>query len=479
MKKLIYAFSVFAVILDLHSIALAQIPSEMPDIFASYSTSRVRVLIVPGHDNDRGSGGSEYKGIREADLTLDAAEALYKIFSTDKRFEVFITRDEAGLKEPFALNLLEMDEIVAFRDEKKTKMAELIANGVIKYIPSSIIGPNATEKNSIKLYAINKWVNENNIDVVLHLHFNDYGTRLWFLPGKYSGLTVFIPERQLAGYNSTLPIASAVFRELSKYFPVSNQPREMAGIIEDQELISTGANLSLNPDVASMLIEYGYIYEAQWINPATRPLIMKELAYQTYAGIKKYFDLSYSVRGESSLPYIWHRGINKGEKDPDILALQIALTRDGLYPPAIFLRNDCPISGKFGQCTRAAITNFQIKYKLPRSGALDSLTIRKVNEVYKYTLPELAEEFEVESAQVESRLWNRNLYYGLQNDEEVMRLQEVLTKEGLYAGPINGNYFDSTKSAVVAFQRRYHFGPDMQTGNVGPATRVLLSTLYK
>lgn len=464
MKRFAYIFISLAAFLFFSKISFAQIPEVMD-----------RVLIVPGHDNDYGSGGAEYKGVREADLTLKVAEALYNIFATDKHFEVFMTRDANGYREPFASNLLKTDEMAAFRDPLKAKMAELIQNGNITYVPSSIIGPNASEKNSIKLYAINKWINENNIDLVLHLHFNDYGSRLWFMLGKYSGFVMFVPERQLAGYNFTLPIANSIFRELARYFPVSNQPREMAGIIEDQELISTGANLSLKPDVASMLIEYGYIYEAQWINPATRPLIMKELAYQTYAGVKKYFYPQYSVRGQSTLPYIWHRGIERGQSDPDILALQIALTRDGLYPPSIFLRNDCPMSGKFGQCTKAAITSFQLKYKLARSGALDSATIRKLNEVYKYTLPELAEEFEAEGA---LRAWDRNLYYGLTNDEDVKLLQEILQKDGLYAGPISGNYFDLTKQAVIAFQKKYNFAPDMQTGNVGPATRILLNTLY-
>jgi hypothetical protein len=56
---------------------------------------------------------------------------------------------------------------------------------------------------------------------------------------------------------------------------------------------------------------------------------------------------------------------------------------------------------------------------------------------------------------------------------DVTELQERLTTEGLYSGPVTGYYGSLTQSAVEAFQAKV--GLD-QLGNVGPGTRAALNS---
>ena len=48
--------------------------------------------------------------------------------------------------------------------------------------------------------------------------------------------------------------------------------------------------------------------------------------------------------------------------------------------------------------------------------------------------------------------FDKDLRYGLVNDDDVRSLQTFLTDQGIYTGPINGNYFSLTKKAVASFQ---------------------------
>ncbi len=65
--------------------------------------------------------------------------------------------------------------------------------------------------------------------------------------------------------------------------------------------------------------------------------------------------------------------------------------------------------------------------------------------------------------------FDRNLYYGLQSDPQVQELQEFLKDEGIYSGPITGNFFSLTLSAVKQFQTAHSVSP--ASGYFGPITR--------
>ena len=71
--------------------------------------------------------------------------------------------------------------------------------------------------------------------------------------------------------------------------------------------------------------------------------------------------------------------------------------------------------------------------------------------------------------------FNRDLYFGLRQDSDVMKLQEFLVSEELYSGPITGNFFSLTLKAVKAFQFREGITP--AAGYFGPKTRVRANEL--
>jgi peptidoglycan hydrolase-like protein with peptidoglycan-binding domain len=65
--------------------------------------------------------------------------------------------------------------------------------------------------------------------------------------------------------------------------------------------------------------------------------------------------------------------------------------------------------------------------------------------------------------------FERDLYFGLQNDSDVSRLQEFLTDKGYYSGPITGNFFTLTRAAVIKFQQANAISP--AAGYFGPKSR--------
>ncbi len=87
----------------------------------------------------------------------------------------------------------------------------------------------------------------------------------------------------------------------------------------------------------------------------------------------------------------------------------------------------------------------------------------------------------VASSQIPSNFsytWQRDLYFGLTNDPDVLALQKALTLEGVYSGPLTGNFFSLTAAAVQAFQRKHNFTGVSPHGEVGPYTRQVLNGLY-
>lgn len=181
---------------------------------------------------------------------------------------------------------------------------------------------------------------------------------------------------------------------MEKYFAKSDLPVESFVLIEDQELIAIGSNASR--DGVSVLMEYGYIYEPQFANQETSNVALKEMAYQTYAGIKKFFGdatLSLNKYETTLLPHQWNNSLKKGMQGlEDIIRLQAALRQEGLYPPESKSFEECPINGVFRGCTYEAVKKFQEKYAneiLTENGKTEKAsgfagpkTLAKLNELY-------------------------------------------------------------------------------------------------
>lgn len=365
---------------DRVSASLFAITVTPQELHTKYSSQRIKILVVPGHDNQ--SPGAEFQKVRETDLTLDVAQQIVEYLKTDSRFQVYTTRDFAtGEYRPEFFNYFwgRRNEIRQFRDTLKNNRRYLAATDRFK-TTVAVDHVYASEDVSLKLFGINKWSNEQDIDIVLHIHFNDYpghGRK----PGKYTGFTIYVPESQYGHAAASIEMAKAVFDQIKLVSRVSNLPLEDKGIVEDQDLIAVGSNASR--EGVSFLVEYGYIYEPQFTHPTLRPLAVRELAFQTVQGLKNYFARTPSIRTTSLVPYAWTRPMQEGMTDrPDVLALQGALFREGLYPPPGKTLERCPLIGSFGSCTVEAVKLFQARIGAESTGIVAGDTLRELNRRY-------------------------------------------------------------------------------------------------
>ena len=141
---------------------------------------------------------------------------------------------------------------------------------------------------SLELYGINKWADENDVDLVIHLHFNDSERVNMNTPGLLHGFTMFIPDKQRENSANSRAIAKDVFAELKKTFAPEVVNNDPDGLIEDQSLIALGASNTLTKPVT--LIEYGYIYDKDLWSADDREKTLSEMAGETAAGIMDYIN---------------------------------------------------------------------------------------------------------------------------------------------------------------------------------------------
>lgn len=233
-----------------------------------------RILLVPGHDTK--TGGTQYKGLYERDIAVTVAEKIAAGLSTTT-YDVMIARNTEEwnpvLQDYFTKN---EDEIIAWKSDLQMKSKERLTSGEKKFVPDMATHSEVDKKTSVQLYGINKWVNENDIDLTLHIHFNGSGDR------SHSGFTVFIPESQHVNSTTSRAIAQYIYDELKTSFtPESDLP-----LLEDQSLIALGASDTL--EKPAVLIEYAYIYETMLQKPTEREKTLTEMAARTVAGILAY-----------------------------------------------------------------------------------------------------------------------------------------------------------------------------------------------
>lgn len=343
--------------------------------------NKIKILIVPGHDQE--SWGTQAGSLKEVDLNIELSKYLYNFLKREKNFNVTLTQDKNGYTQTFSTYFKNnREEILKFMQEKRFVMSDAVNNGLVEP-HSGVIHNSATSEASIKLYGINKWANDNNIDIVVHTHFNDYASRRGNSK-KYDGFAIYIPESQYSNSLISEEIAKYIFENLNTISSVSNLPQENTGIVEDQELIAIGSNNAL--DAAGILVEYGYIYERQFIDKDLRSVVLKELAFLTYRGLVDFFKIPNSTvfqSGTSLLPYSWTENIKYGTKgDEDVLRLQMALINEYLYPPKNSTINECPANGSFLSCTKKSVIEFQESYKITPTGFVGPITREKLNKLY-------------------------------------------------------------------------------------------------
>ncbi len=252
---------------------------------AARGEGKMKILIVPGHDDD--SWGTDYNGIREADLNMRVGEALATQFAQNPAYEAVLLRDRNGYLPSFETYLAEHEEEVRAEVVAKKKiMNDLLAAGSVERL-DGVQHNNATLNAALRLYAVNQWANENNFQLVLHLHFNDFRGRTARNMNRYGGFALYVPDGQYSNAKASYAVAEALFAEFSLLFKKSNLPKEDAGIVPDQSLIALGAYNTLN--AASVLIEYAYIYEAPLRTQAGRKEAISRYADATFRGIERFF----------------------------------------------------------------------------------------------------------------------------------------------------------------------------------------------
>ncbi len=267
------------------------VDSTTPDMLhTKYANAKrgekLKVLIVPGHDDEY--SGTQFRGVRESDMTVELGEVLAALLAKDSRFDVTLSRTVSGyaplFQEYFAS---QRQQVAEFMKNQIAMMDDVMKQGFMtKYAGVGHHG--APDEVAYRLYAINKWANDNAVDLVIHIHFNNYPHKNLSQPGTYNGFTIYVPEGQYSNAKGSEAIARSISTELSKEYRISNLPKENEGVVPDQELIAIGSHNSL--DGAGMLIEYGYIYEPQFLTLQKRADSLSRLAVLTYQGVEDFFN---------------------------------------------------------------------------------------------------------------------------------------------------------------------------------------------
>jgi len=248
-------------------------------------SGKIKILIVPGHDFEY--SGAFVKNIKESDLTLKTANYLKEFLEKSGVFEVYITREEKlsdkenDYTESFQKYFNENREsILRYKDLYKKETEKKESQNQIEPI-NHIEHNDAPLEMAYRLYAINKWIEDNNVDIVIHIHFNDYPGRknTW---GKFNGFSLYVPDVNLRNGEISQEFSEFIGKSLSQKFKYSNNPVEKDGIILGDDLIAVGANNTIS--AISVLIEYGYIYEKHLQNED----VLRLFAKQTYEGIMNY-----------------------------------------------------------------------------------------------------------------------------------------------------------------------------------------------
>jgi len=306
------------------------------------SNKLVNVLIVPGHDDEY--WGAEFRGMKEVELNRIVAQYLHGYLAQEEGINPVLASDDSGYNLIFEKYFRrEEDKIEKFIKDMKKSFSKKIDEDEFKQVEKNFHNT-APDEVVYRLYGINRWVNNQKFDFVIHIHFNDHAGRKWNKQGKYDGFSIYTPGKLFSNYDVSRKLADSVFGELKKIRPVSNLEEEKEGVIEDHELIAIGANESL--EAGSILIEYGYIYEPVFLDPALRDTALDYFAYATYAGVKKFLN---ELPKEKEIQEVQTL---KNKTSQSNLIWQFNKAFEGKYPPQGKTLRDCPISGYFGVCSQ-------------------------------------------------------------------------------------------------------------------------------
>ena len=145
-----------------------------------------------------------------------------------------------------------------------------------------------------------------------------------------------------------------------------------------------------------------------------------------------------------------------GDEADEVATIQTALKQLKLYSAGI--------TGHYGEKTEAAVKKFQKKYAFEDNGIVDEDTRAALYEAAGITYiasgsSSSSSSSAASSSSSSSVSGSAILRYGTRSDE-VLKLQQNLTKLGLYTGTISGHYGSITEAAVMNFQRKNGLSAD-------------------
>jgi N-acetylmuramoyl-L-alanine amidase len=244
------------------------------------------ILIVPGHDTT--TGGAHFKNLYERDVVVEVANNISTLLSQNPKYKVIVARDTQTWNPIFANYFADNQQtILDFKNAHQAAYKLLVNSGEQKVVPDMGEHTLASKKTAIELYGINKWADENKVDLIIHLHFNNSNRKNISLPGSHSGFDMFIPEKQSVNATTSRTIGEDIYKELEKKFH-PEAPGYFNSLFEDQSLIALGAFKTLTKP--AVLIEYGYIYDKILQTDTSRKQALEHMAEQTVAGIQDYMN---------------------------------------------------------------------------------------------------------------------------------------------------------------------------------------------
>ena len=484
------------------------------ELKAAYEAARtggdkVRILVVPGHEPMY--GGAQYAGYYEREFVVPLSEKIAAELRTDPNLEVIVARDQSdwnsSLDRYFDRNAKAIKKFVTTH---KKEMKKLLRRGKVEANEEQAGHNSAPTDVAYRLYGITKWSNENDIDLMIHVHLNDAGDRRGDAPGAYTGLSVYVPYDEYGNSEASIAVAEEVFDRLTDITAKSTLALEDKGIVEDAELIALGShNTSAVP---SILIEYGYIYEPKFTDMNVQPAVFTDYAYQTARGISDFFGgTTGGTYATKALPYTWRTDVAtlpfaaRGEgasttpvvtSDVALYALQHALAEEGFYPQRPSTLINCPIDGRMSSCVTEALMAYQTAHSLPASGTLDTATRNALNQKYGAGVyvpqtvavapPATVAPVTVAAPSTSCVAFTTSLELESTDADtkgQVSRLQRMLAQHPtIYpGGKITGYFGPATDKAVKAFQVKQGITKEGSAGYgvVGPATGKALLTACK
>lgn len=267
-----------------------------------YEDGKIRILIAAGHEP--GYGGAVYQGVYEREIVTDIADELEGLLEANPNYEVIVTRDDSAWNKSLDKYFDKNEKKIAkFVSTQKKKMEKLLKKGTVKDAAEGH-GVAAPTDVALRLYGINKWANENKIDLVVNLHINDAPDHGPDQPSQHHGYAIYVPDSIFGNSKTAKALGNDIADRLDALSDVSTNTQERAGVVPHREFIAIGAYGTLN--VPSVLIEYGYITEPRFTLVEHREQVTEDTAYQTYLAIQDFFgDPVENPRKVKKLPTTW------------------------------------------------------------------------------------------------------------------------------------------------------------------------------